>query len=135
MISEVFIDSSCPDHLPMLFFATSSIDRQRRMHSLVCTDTSGFESLGAHLFILVGNKVDAEGKLVDTGALATEVKDTDLWVRYTTVEPGLGVRLAVGLLVSCSCLFGDNIGVDVLLAVAVTPCWTSGHCCGIAVMV
>jgi hypothetical protein len=35
--------------------------------------------------------VDAEGEVVDVGALAAEIENADLGVRYTTVEPALGV--------------------------------------------
>jgi hypothetical protein len=37
--------------------------------------------------------VDAQGELVDVRTLPAKVEDTDLGVRYTTVEPRLGVRL------------------------------------------
>lgn len=86
---------------------------------LVGANTGGFESLGTQLLILVGDKVDAEGELVDVGALAAEIEDSDLGVfvrsvlascaflgwsksiftRYTTVEPGLGVRLVLAVAV------------------------------------
>jgi hypothetical protein len=45
------------------------------------------------LFILIGNQVDAQGKLVDVRTLSAKVEDTDLGIRYTTVESRLGVRL------------------------------------------
>ena len=35
----------------------------------------------------------AEGKFVDIRTLAAEIKDTDLGIRYTTVETGFGVWL------------------------------------------
>ena len=69
------------------------------LNSLVGADTGGFESLGAQLFILVGNEVNAQRKLVDIGTLATKIEDTDLRIWHTTVETRLGVWLAVGLLV------------------------------------
>lgn len=37
--------------------------------------------------------MNAEGKFVDIGTLATEVEDTNLRVGYTTVESRLGIRL------------------------------------------
>jgi hypothetical protein len=60
---------------------------------LVGADTRGLEGLGAQLLILVGHQVDAQREVVDGGTLAAEVEDADLGVRYTTVEPRLGVRL------------------------------------------
>jgi hypothetical protein len=62
-------------------------------HSLVGANTGGLKGLGAQLLILVGNQVDAQGELVDVRTLPAKVEDTDLGVRYTTVEPRLGVRL------------------------------------------
>jgi hypothetical protein len=38
--------------------------------------------------------VNAERELVNVGLLATEIEDADLWVRDTTVEAGLWVRLS-----------------------------------------
>ena len=60
---------------------------------LVGANTGGLEGLGAQLLILVGDKVDAQGEVVDGGALAAQVKDANLRVGDTTVEAGLGVRL------------------------------------------
>ena len=51
---------------------------------LVGADTGGFESLGAQLFVFVRDKVDAEGELVHIGALAAQVEDSNLRVRYTS---------------------------------------------------
>lgn len=42
--------------------------------------------LGGKLFIFVGDQVDTEGKLVDTGTLASQIEDPDLRVGNTTVE-------------------------------------------------
>lgn len=60
---------------------------------LVGANACGFESLGAQLFILVGDEVNAAGEVIDTGALTTQVKDADLGIGDTAVEAGLGVRL------------------------------------------
>jgi hypothetical protein len=60
-------------------------------HVLVGANTGGLESLGRQLLVLVGNKVDAEREVVDVRAFAAEIEDADLGVRYTTVEPALGV--------------------------------------------
>lgn len=66
---------------------------KRGSHSLVGTDTGGFESLGAQLFVLIGNEVNTEGEVVDTGTLSAKIEDPDLGVGDTTVEAGLGIRL------------------------------------------
>ena len=58
---------------------------------LVGANTGGFESLGGQLLVFVGDQVDAEREVVYIGLLATEVEDADLGIRYTTVEPALGV--------------------------------------------
>ncbi len=60
---------------------------------LVGANAGGFESLRAQLLILVGNQVDAAREVVDVGALAAEIEDSDLGVGHTTVEARLGVRL------------------------------------------
>jgi len=75
---------------------------------LVGANTGGLESLGGQLLVLVGDQVNAEREVVDVGALAAEIEDADLGVRYTTVEPALGVGL--------------------VLAVAVAAGWTTCHC-------
>lgn len=66
---------------------------------LVGADTGSLEGFGAQLLILVGDEVDTEREVIDSGALAAEIVDADLGVRHTTVEPRLGVRLEA-LLVS-----------------------------------
>ena len=58
---------------------------------LVGANAGGFERLRGQLLVLVGDQVDAEGEVVYVGLLATEVEDADLGIRYTTVEPALGV--------------------------------------------
>jgi len=75
---------------------------------LVGANAGGLESLGGQLLVLVGDQVDAEREVVYVGLLATEVEDADLGIRYTTVEPALGVGL--------------------VLAVAVATGGTAGHC-------
>jgi len=99
---------------------------------LVGGDTGGLEGLGAELLKLVGNQVDTCWELVDVGALTAQVEDTNLWVWDTTVEAGLWVWLAVGLLV-CICRRRADFWSreNALLAVAVAPCWTSRHFVGI----
>jgi len=67
---------------------------------LVGANTGSFQSLGAQLFVLVGNQVDAERELVDVCALSAEIENADLRVRYTTVESGLWVRLVLAVTVT-----------------------------------
>ena len=49
------------------------------------------------LLELVRDKVDAERELHDAGGLVAEVKDADLGIGNTTVEPGLRVRLVLAV--------------------------------------
>jgi hypothetical protein len=101
-------------------FLSSSLD-----HVLVGANTSGFKGLRGHLFVLVGDQVDAEGELVNVGTLAAKVEDADFGVGYTTVEARLGVlkpgvSFALPLIPfspslnvpACSCSTGSN-GRDV----------------------
>lgn len=60
---------------------------------LVGANTGGLEGLGTQLLILVGDEVNAEREVVNVGALAAKIEDSDLGVGDTTVEPGLGIRL------------------------------------------
>jgi len=83
-------------------FLSGSLD-----HVLVGANTSGFQSLGAQLFILVGDQVDAERELIDVCALTAKIENTNLRVGDTTVETRLGIWL--------------------VLAVAVTSRWTACH--------
>ena len=98
-------------------------------HVLVGANTGSLESLRGELLQLVGDKVDAEGELVNAGALAAEVENADLSVGHTTVEARLGVLqsfvsampfvvaalnfdsrrgVVVGHLPACSCSSGSN---------------------------
>lgn len=53
---------------------------------LVAANTAGLQCLGRDLLLLVAEQVNAEGELVDTSLLTTEVVDTNLWVGDTTAE-------------------------------------------------
>lgn len=72
---------------------------------LVGTDTGSLESLGGQLLVLVGDHVHAQRELIDVGLLASQVVDTDLRVRDTTVEPGLGVGLYSPSVSTCLSLY------------------------------
>jgi hypothetical protein len=67
---------------------------------LVGANTGSFQSLGAQLFILVGDHVNAEGELVDVRTLSAKIEDTDLGVGDTTVESGLRVWLVLAVTVT-----------------------------------
>jgi len=56
---------------------------------------------------LTGNKMNAGREIINTSLLPTQVEDADLRIGHTTVEAGFGIWL--------------------VLAVAVTSCWTTGH--------
>ena len=62
-------------------------------HVLVSGNTGGFESLGRNLLLFSANQMDASGEKVPLSLLFTTVVHSEFWVRYTTVEAGLGVRL------------------------------------------
>jgi hypothetical protein len=76
---------------------------------LVCANTGGLKSFGAHLLVLVGNEMDTERELIDVRALTAKVEDSDLRIRYTTVEARLWVWLAGRLLVLCSDSISSSI--------------------------
>lgn len=83
---------------------------------LVGANTGGLEGLATQLLVLIGDKVAAEGELVDRGTLAAKIEDTDLvivseksivhekkadlGVGDTTVVPALGVRLVFAVAVA-----------------------------------
>lgn len=67
---------------------------------LVGADTARFESFGAELLVLIGDEVNAKREVIDTGLLFAKIEDTDLGVRYTTTESGLGVRLVLTVTVA-----------------------------------
>lgn len=81
------------------------IDRLLLLNLLVCANTGSFQSLGAQLLVLVGDHVDAKREVINAGALATKVEDTNLRIGNTTVEARLGVRLSwtVSVIASLCC--------------------------------
>jgi hypothetical protein len=108
-------------------FLSSSLD-----HVLVGANTGGFKGLRGHLFVLVGDQVDAEGELVNVGTLAAKVEDADFGVGYTTVEARLGVLKPGVSLRSRSFLSLPAWTYRLVLAVPVATGGTSGHrvgCC------
>jgi len=77
---------------------------------LVTADTGSLHGLRGQLFQFSGHKMDRQRELIDTGLLSAKVKNTDLGVRDTTVEPRLGVRL--------------------VLTISITPRWSTTHFVG-----
>lgn len=90
---------------------------------LVGADTGSFESFRGKLLVLVGDKMDAEGKLVGVGTLAAEIEDADLGVGHTTVEARLGILKPV----SFRSLLSYVSTYRLVLAVPVAAGWTAGH--------
>merc|ERR1719370_2695459 len=67
---------------------------------LVAANPSCFKGLRRELLELIRNEMDREGELINTSLLPAQVKDPDLWVRDTTVEPTLGVGLVLAVAVA-----------------------------------
>ena len=67
---------------------------------LVATNTPGLQSLGGQLLEFVRNQVDAQGELVDSSLLTSEIKDPDLGVWDTTVESALGIGLVLAVAIA-----------------------------------
>lgn len=84
---------------------------------LVGADTSSFESLARKLFVFVGDKVSAEGEVVDGSTLSAQVENPDLILTSARVE---GLNRAGGpwnqghpgcietLDMACSCSTGSS---------------------------
>lgn len=69
---------------------------------LVAANTASLEGLGRKLLLLVGDHVDTEGEVIDSGLLPAQVVDADLGVGDTTAEPRLGIRLVLAVAVATS---------------------------------
>jgi hypothetical protein len=76
-------------------------------HVLVGSNTSGFESLGGKLLLLVAQHVHALRESIHTALLLAAIVNTKLWVGDTTAIARLDVRL--------------------VLLVAKAPSWTTAH--------
>jgi len=66
-------------------------------HVFVGANTGGFQSFGGELFILVGNHVDAERELIDSGPLPSQIVNTDLGIGDTPAKPRLGIRFVLAV--------------------------------------
>merc|ERR1719186_868413 len=67
---------------------------------LVAANPSCLKSLRRKLLELIRDEMDRQGELINTGLLPAQVKDPDLGVRNTTVEPTLGVGLVLAVAVA-----------------------------------
>merc|ERR1740123_2904883 len=67
---------------------------------LVAANPSCLKGLRRELLELIRDEMDRQGELVDTGPLPAQVKDPDLGVGDTTVEPTLGVGLVLAVAVA-----------------------------------
>jgi len=63
-------------------------------------NASSFKSLRAQLFVFVGDHVNTERKFVDIGTLSSKIEDSNLGVRYTTVESRLWIWLVLAVAVA-----------------------------------
>ena len=68
------------------------------LHVLVASNTGSFESLRCNLLLLVANQMDAGGELIISCLLFTDIVNSELGVRHTSVESGF--RIGLVLLVS-----------------------------------
>jgi hypothetical protein len=94
---------------------------------LVGANTGGLESLGGQLLVLVGDQVDAEREVVYVRALAAEIEDADLGIRYTTVESALGVLKSSQSAIPLRYFVFLASTYGLVLAVTVTTGWTACH--------
>jgi hypothetical protein len=69
---------------------------------LVRTNPRSLQRLAGELFVFVRDEVAAERELVDVGAFAAQIEDSDFGIRNTTVVPRLGVRLVLAVAVAAS---------------------------------
>jgi hypothetical protein len=69
---------------------------------LIGADTRSLECLARKLLVLVRYKMAAEGEVINGGTFATQVEDTDLWVRDATVVARLGVGFVLTVTIAAS---------------------------------
>jgi len=76
------------------------------LHVLVGSNTGGFERLGGQLLLLTGDEMDTVGELVVESLLSTDVVNSELGVRDTSVVARLRIRLV--LLVSIAARWSSS---------------------------
>jgi len=67
---------------------------------LVAADTSGLQGLAGQLLQLIGHQMDRQWELVNSSPLTPKVKDPNLRVWHTPVEPTLGVGLVLAVAIA-----------------------------------
>ena len=77
------------------------------LHVFVTGNSSGLESFGGNLLLLVANQMDAGSELVMTSSLLTNIVESQLWVWDTSVESRFWIWL--------------------VLLVPIAPSWSSSH--------
>ena len=91
---------------------------------LVRADAGGFKGLARELLVFVGDKVSAEGEVIDGSTLSAQVEDPDLALTSATDrepetrEEDFGIRNTPVV---------SRLGVRLVLAVAVAASWTTSH--------
>ena len=65
------------------------------LHVFVSSNTCSLKCLGRDLLLFVGNHMDAGGEHIPLCLLLATVVHSDLGIRHTTVEAGLGVGLVL----------------------------------------
>lgn len=90
----------------MVSVFTSHLD-----HVLVGTNSSGLQSFGSDLFVLVRDHDDVDWEVHDVGSLVTKIENPDLGIWDTSVKPGFWVRLVLAISVASgwSSSHGENL--------------------------
>jgi hypothetical protein len=92
----------------------------------VGADTSSFQSLARQLLVLIGDKVSAEGELVNIGTLAPQIEDSDLFhVLSKEIKQLLGNELTNFGIRDTAIVAGFR--VRLIFAITVATSWTATH--------
>ena len=84
-----------------------SISTNLGLHVFVTGNSSGFQSFGGDLFLLVADQMYATGELIVSCSLLTDIVDSQLGVWDSSVESRLWIWL--------------------VLLISEAPCWSSSH--------
>jgi len=79
-----------------------SILSSKLCHVLVASNAGSFQCLTRHIFLLPTYQMDTERKLIYTFLLHADIINSDLGIRNTTTETGLGVWLVFNLSITPS---------------------------------
>ncbi len=66
----------------------------------VAADTSSFQGFTGELFPFIWYHMNAQREVIYWGFLFTQIKDSDLWVWYSTTEAGLGIRFVFAVAIT-----------------------------------